>query len=243
MFEPTGRYWIFIVVTLALTALIGYATQATARLLKEWKPDRNLLLIPSENILRVALIPLLIGLAVLSGLSMETFGLAWPSPLIGYLAAELGIGLAVGLGMALLFVTSTLWLRQRDGNQNLYSTTIIDAILPKSNAEGVLVGLAMLPSVLLEELLFRSLLMGGLSPTAPALLLLLVTSLLFGSLHSPQGTWGIIGATLAGLIFGALFLWRGNITAAVSAHYVANMVQIGIAARLLNEEGKIKPST
>ena len=227
MFEPTGRYWIFVILTLMLTAIIGYGTQATARLLKEWTPDENILLMPAENVLRIALVPLLIGLAMLSGLPLDNFGLHSQNAM-----GELMVGLGAGLLIALLFVVSTLWIHHKDVDQRIYSTTILDAILPRTGREAVLVALAMIPTVLIEEILFRSLLIGGLQPLLDPISLLIITGLLFGSLHSPQGAWGIIGATLAGFAFGGLFLWRGGLIAPVVAHYVANMVQIGIATRL-----------
>lgn len=227
MFEPTGRYWVFVIITLLLTAMIGYATQATARLLQHWKPDRNILLLPSENGLRIALIPILVGLAMLSGRPADVFG---------FVSSRLGenglIGLVVGLALALFFWATTVWLHQGNVDKRIYSTAIIEAILPRSQSEALLVSLAMIPSVLIEELLFRSLLLGGLQPLAPPVMLLIITSLLFGALHSPQGTWGIFGASLAGLVFGGLFLWRGSLIAPCVAHYVANMVQVGLAMKL-----------
>ncbi len=228
MFEPTVRYWAFVAITLLLTAIIGYATQATARLLRDWKPDRNLLLLPSENGVRLALIPILGGLAFLSGHTADAFGFVWTM-----LGQEALIGLIAGLILALFFWASTAWLHQRNVSKRIYSSTIIEAILPHSQSEAVLVGLAMIPSVLIEEMLFRSLLLGGLQPLVPPLVLLALTSLLFGALHSPQGTWGVFGASLAGFAFGGLFLWRGTLVAPFVAHYVANMVQIGLAMKLL----------
>ena len=52
----TINFWLFTVLTLALVAFIGYGTYATARLLRNWRPDRNLLLLPAENLLRLVLI-------------------------------------------------------------------------------------------------------------------------------------------------------------------------------------------
>jgi membrane protease YdiL (CAAX protease family) len=85
--------------------------------------------------------------------------------------------------------------------------------------------------VLLEELLFRSLLIGGLSPLLPAPLLMVLVSFLFGALHAPQGLWGMVGAGAAGIIFGALFLAEQSLLAPIVAHYLANLVQIMLAMR------------
>jgi membrane protease YdiL (CAAX protease family) len=54
---------------------------------------------------------------------------------------------------------------------------------------------------------------------------------LFGLLHSPQGVWGMAGAALAGILLGLLFLAAGSLLLPCIAHYVANMMQIGVAYR------------
>ncbi len=89
----------------------------------------------------------------------------------------------------------------------------------------------MVTVVLLEELLFRSLLVGGMTPLLPGPLLVLSVGIVFGLLHSPQGTWGMAGAALAGVILGALFLLAGSLLLPSIAHYVANMVQVSVAYR------------
>jgi membrane protease YdiL (CAAX protease family) len=89
----------------------------------------------------------------------------------------------------------------------------------------------MVPVVVLEELLFRSLLLAGLAPLAPQPLLLVAAGLAFGLMHSPQGAWGMIGAGLAGMGLGLLFLWAGSLVLPFVTHYVANVVQVGLAMR------------
>ena len=229
----SNSYWLFIVLTLALTAFIGYGTYSTARLLQTWTPDRNLILMPAENVVRFVLLAGCIGLGLLSGLDNATLGWTFGRPLFQVLN-----GLLWGLGLAAFFYWSTRWfITQTD--QRFYSTVVIEAILPRTSTELLWVTLAMLPVVILEEVLFRSLLLGGLSPVVPSLLLLIITGLLFGLLHSPQGVWGMVGAGAAGVIFGVLFWAYGSILTPIVAHYVANMVQIGYAMRL-RERGEFK---
>ena len=52
------NFWIFVLLTLALVIFISYGTYATAQLLRHWQPDRNLLLLPAENLIRLLLITL-----------------------------------------------------------------------------------------------------------------------------------------------------------------------------------------
>ncbi len=145
-------------------------------------------------------------------------------------AIQVGWGVGIGLGVAVFFVAATRWLVRRTGSR-FYSDQIIDLIVPTSNRELVWVAAALLPAVLVEELLFRSLLLGGLAPILPVGWLLVGFGVVFGLLHSPQGIWGMTGAGLAGILFGLLFLWQGSLILPVVAHYVANLAQIVVAMR------------
>jgi membrane protease YdiL (CAAX protease family) len=135
-----------------------------------------------------------------------------------------------GAAMAVMYYFSTKWIVKQTGGR-FYSPAIIDAIVPRHAGEYWPVMLAMIPVVILEELLFRSLLIGGFGFVVPAPLLLAATALIFGFMHAPQGRWGIAGACLAGLILGSLFLAFGSIVTPLVAHYLANAVQIDQATR------------
>ena len=73
---------------------------------------------------------------------------------------------------------------------------------------GILAGLP-------EEMLFR----GAIQPVIGWL----VTSVLFGALHSLTRTY-FLYATIAGLVLGGLTLWRSNLWASVAAHCIFDMV-------------------
>ncbi|MFQ5577468.1 MAG: hypothetical protein ACE5G8_10835, partial [Anaerolineae bacterium] len=68
------NYRLFVLSALGLTAFIGYGTFATARLLQHWRPGRNLLLLPGENLLRLGLIVICLALGRLSGLDAARLG-------------------------------------------------------------------------------------------------------------------------------------------------------------------------
>ena len=123
----------------------------------------------------------------------------------------------------------------------LYSKTFAEMIVPRTQREFYLIAGALIFVVILEELLFRSLLIGGLSPLLPVWVLIIFTSIVFGVLHLPQGAWGIVGATIAGAIFGVLFLYEHSLLAPIVAHYVANMIQIMLVLRLLNAPANAAP--
>jgi membrane protease YdiL (CAAX protease family) len=94
--------------------------------------------------------------------------------------------------------------------------------------------LALFPAVLVEELLFRSLLLGGLRLFVPSLVLVISTALLFGWAHSPQGRLGMVLTAVISLAFAGLFLWRGSLLPPLVAHYVVNLLQLLAAHRQRN---------
>ncbi len=220
------NFWIFVVLTLALVTFISYGTYATAQLLRSWQPDRNLLLLPAENLSRLLLIAFCLVLGLISGAPPAQLG--WVFAAVG---SQLFWGAIWGAGLALFFYLSTQWLIART-DKRFYSSAVVQAITPHSRQELFLVLVAMVPVVLLEELLFRSLLIGGLASVLPTSLLVIGWSVLFGLLHAPQGLWGMAGAGAAGLLLGILFVWQGSILLPIAAHYVTNGLQIIQAMRL-----------
>jgi membrane protease YdiL (CAAX protease family) len=225
----TQWYWLFVILTLALTGVIGYNTYLSAQLLQRWRPERNLLLLPAENLFRLALVAACLGLGLLSGLDARQLGWVFPR-----LTTQLLLGLAWGGLLAGFFFISTRWIMRRSG-QRFYSSVVVQAIVPKSTGELLLVSVAMISVVVLEELLFRSLLLGGLAPILPPTVLLIGWGVVFGLLHSPQGAWGMIGAGLAGVVLGWLFLQQGSLLTPLIAHYVTNEVQVFQAMRMRNQ--------
>jgi membrane protease YdiL (CAAX protease family) len=219
------RYITFVVLTLLLTGWIGYNTYATARLLRTWRPPSNPLLHPLETLVRLALIAGCIGLGWLSGLDRSVLGWTVTDPL-----AQVVLGALGGGALGAVFLFATRWVVKRTG-ERYYSPLVLDLIVPKDRREFLLTTLAMVTVVLLEELLFRSLLVGGMTPLLPGPFFVLGVGILFGLLHSPQGAWGMAGAALAGIVLGALFLLSGSLLLPCIAHYTANMIQVTVAYR------------
>ncbi len=124
----------------------------------------------------------------------------------------------------------TRWAINRFG-PHIYSPLVIRSILPRSRAEWAPVLLALFPAVLVEELLFRSLLLGGLRLFVPDSVLVMGTALLFGWAHSPQGRLGMVLTAAISLALAGLFLWRGSLLPPLVAHYVVNLLQLLVAYR------------
>jgi membrane protease YdiL (CAAX protease family) len=101
--------------------------------------------------------------------------------------------------------------------------TEIGAVLGPLTA-GEAVALAIFSGVA-EELFFRGAVQGSL----PGLAGWLLATVLFALLHSGPGPafrlWTLF-ALLAGALFGALMLWRGNLLAPVVAHFLVNAVNL-----------------
>ena len=220
-----SAYWLFVACTGTLTAFISWGTFQTSRLLRVWQPDRNLLLLPAENAARGVMVLACIGLGLLSGLPATVLGWTPADP-----PGDVLWGILVGAILALVLAAGSSLAVRRWGRR-VYSPTVILSVLPANRREWWLVLLALVPAVALEELLFRSLLLGGLSPILPQEWLLVGLAAFFGLLHLPQGALGIGGTSLAGLGLGLLFIGRGSILAPLVAHYVANVIQLVLAGR------------
>ena len=216
---------IFVAGTLILLLFLCWSTFRSAVYLREIQPTFNLLLLPAENAVRLLLIAVCVWLALSSAQPFARFGWNVEEP-----ARDVVIGFAVGILVALAMPTVTRIAVARFGTQ-IYSPVVVQSILPRNSREGLLVPLALIPAVLLEELLFRGLLVGGFAVFAPPLVLAVVWSILFGAMHLPQGTLGIVVAGLLGLLLSALFLVTSSLLAPFIAHYVINLLQIAWASR------------
>jgi membrane protease YdiL (CAAX protease family) len=215
----------FVLGTLALLAFLAWGTWRTALVLRTITPNFNLLLLPAENVLRVGIILLCVFLARLSGQSLAQFG--WQSL---DLSRDLLAGFFIGVVVALSMPPLTHWAIARFGAA-IYSPIVVQSILPRNRREWFLVPLALAPAVFLEELLFRSLLLGGFGSFAPPILLALVWSIAFGAMHLPQGALGIIVAAALGLLLSVLFLATQSLLAPTLAHYFINLLQLVWASR------------
>jgi membrane protease YdiL (CAAX protease family) len=173
----------------------------------------------------LGLLVVCVALGLLSGLSPAQLG--WQ---LAPLAPQVLLGVAAGTGLALLFHGATRWLIAATGYR-YYSASVLEYVVPRMPREFAAVAGVMVLIVLLEELLFRSLLVGGLLPLVPWPLLLAATGIAFGVMHSPQGLWGMAGAGLAGAGLGALFLWSGSLVLPTVTHYIANLLQIWLVMR------------
>ena len=132
---------------------------------------------------------------------------------------DLMAGLAAGIALVVLSFLASAHTRWGDA----LARDLAAAIGPLGFPNAVLLAFA---SGLAEEIFFR----GALQPRVG----LVVASVLFGCMHFvPRRTlfpWTIF-ALFAGLLFGALFTWTGNLLAPVTAHVVVNAVNLPLLER------------
>jgi membrane protease YdiL (CAAX protease family) len=109
---------------------------------------------------------------------------------------------------------------------HIYSPWLIRNILPRQRGEWLAIALAFLPPIAMEELLFRTLLIGTFQMLIPLPFLIVITSIIFGLMHQPQGKLGMIAAGAVNILFCLLFVWTGELLVTLVAHYVVNMLQL-----------------
>jgi membrane protease YdiL (CAAX protease family) len=211
------------VAIILLTLVLSIVTYQSNLLLKRIQPDFNLLLSMPENLVRIGLVVVCLVLAWMSGLSRQQLGLVIINPL-GHIGLGLGTGVFIQVGVNLIML-----LGIRKFGRDVYSPLVVRNILPRRPMEWVLVPLAFVPAVFMEEVLFRTLWVGVFSPIMWLPVLLIGTSFVFGLMHLPQG---MLGATLAGgvnILLSLLFVWTGSFLAPLVAHYTINISQVVLA--------------
>jgi uncharacterized protein len=222
---PTPANAIFALGLIALMGAVSYFTLRSGQILRTWTPPFNLMLTVADNVARLVLVLLCIVLGVTAG----------PGPAaLGWQTAHVGLDLAVGLIAGLLLALMLNWsgrLAVRTWGPAVASTRMLQCIMPADRLEWAGVLIALLPAAALEELLFRSLPLGGLGWWLSPWWLLWPLALLFGLLHWPQGAWGVAGTTLAAVCLGLLFLITGSIWVVLAAHYAMNVHQLLAAKR------------
>lgn len=214
---------LFLIGLLVLLSFIAIATYRTNQVLKEWTPEENILLSLPENIARLVMIIIAVGLGFLSGESYRALGWLPPHPL-----SDVGIGITMGILLPVLLFFPSRWVETH--HPEWYSDVVIRSIRPRSPREWPWVILALLSVAFMEEMLFRSLLLGAFAPHVNIIYFVIGVSILFGLLHLPQGEWGVSGVILVSLILSVLFLWRESILVVFIAHWMMNVMQLVLDA-------------
>ncbi|HEX8228021.1 MAG TPA: CPBP family intramembrane glutamic endopeptidase [Chloroflexia bacterium] len=213
-------YSLFVLGSLGVTIALAWATYQSGRLLRSVPVTENLLLAPVENVVKAVLVFICIGLGFLSGLPYAQLGWNFDNSL-----RDAGLGIVVGM-LSQTLVNALTLLAIRKWGKDIYSPVVMRNIMPRTRIEWLLVPAALFVAVVLEEVLFRSLLIGGLSATVPLPILIVGFAAIFGLMHSPQGTLGVVLTGAMGLWLSLLFVWSGGLLLPLTAHYVINLLQL-----------------
>ncbi|MFW5965127.1 MAG: CPBP family intramembrane glutamic endopeptidase [Halodesulfurarchaeum sp.] len=167
-------------------------------------------LVVSQAVVLVATV----GLLVLTGVAWDLVGFGPTDPLASVALAVALVGVNEG--------TERLGWPTESDNQ------LRKLLSPKSALEWGLLLTVLVPLVALsEELLFRGLLIGGVSEAlgvAP-LVMVLPAGVLFGLAHAAQGRAGVVTAACIGVALGVGFVVTDSLFTVVFAHYVVDVVE------------------
>lgn len=140
------------------------------------------------------------------------------------LAGDLGSGIAVGAAVAFLAIVLLPVFLLRRQVAELPTIGDVGAMLPRTRGELKYGAGLSLNAGVVEELLFRlgmpALLFGI---TGNGVLAFVIASVLFGLLHIYQKVWGVLGATILGLVFSALYLVTGSIWVVIVVHAIVDL--------------------
>ena len=140
----------------------------------------------------------------------------WIQEPLSLTALEVDVALGVTLGLGFVGLTRWMsaqfaWARQLDEEFSAFF---------RGTSASAITALA-ISSSLAEEIIFRGWLQGYLG--------LALTSLIFGLLHIPpkksHWPWTVSALTM-GFVFGALYDWRGSVTAPFIAHFTINFFNL-----------------
>ena len=167
----------------------------------------------------------LLGVAVVTGVSWNVLGVGAPAGPIDGPASAIGYGIGFGVVLYLAneAVAANLGLLDVD-----YSESLREALAPDGIAGWIVLLVVVLPIVAgFEELLFRAAAIGALSPWLglSPWVLLLVSSVAFALGHGIQGPGGVLVTGLLGGVLGVAFVLTNSLLLVFVAHYVINALE------------------
>lgn len=168
------------------------------------------------SLLALGLITCLVGIRK-AGLG--AIGLEWIS---------LGRLLSWGFGLTVVGVTVSFLFRSIEVSLQLQESKIVRALLPKTLEEKGVFALLSAAAGFGEEVAYRGYAIPVLAPITGAPGAVLVTSFIFGLMHSYQGTLGIIRTMTIGGLLALGFLISGSLLPCILAHTLINII-VGIA--------------
>ena len=213
---------VFLVGTLALIAFFYWMAYQSEKLMKTMEIKGNLLLSIPEFIFKLVILGVCSGLV--SSLTVQN-----PEKYIGWPVESPGLDVIIGaaLGVVIQFIVNvTSVLAIRIFGKSIYDPKVMKSVVPKRQREWFLILVPLLLTVAVEELIFRSMLIGGFSLLVNPWIMAVASSIIFGIMHSPQGRLGIVMTAVIGFVFAAIFIVSNSLVMVITAHYIINFMQI-----------------
>ena len=185
----------------------------------------------TEEVIRSALGPLIIvnhlALFALLWALLRRNGEEWAD--IGWsvtaadstLLREIGVGLACGVGLYLFKEFAVDSVRALAAGNTPTFNSLFRFSLESLDPWFTLAAATM---VFVEESIYRGYAIPYFEKRRGALTAVLVTALTFGPLHFGNGMDAMLNATVYGVLFAGLFLWRRNLVAGTAAHGLYNVM-------------------
>jgi membrane protease YdiL (CAAX protease family) len=157
-----------------------------------------------------------------------------------HLNGAFGLGLAIGLGSVFVLVMVVPVVLLRRQLTDVPAIGDIGSLLPRTRGELKYGAGLSINAGIIEELLFRlgmpALLFGI---TGNGVIAFAAASLLFGLLHIYQKIWGVLGATLLGLIFTLLYLLTGSIWVVMLVHALIDLRSLVLIPLLVKKVWRV----
>ena len=158
-------------------------------------------------------------------LSLEDIGLRQIRFNYGFLFSAVTLSLG---GLLFIFsfyqmITLLVSTKHKEAAEKQYGNhVVLSGILPRSKKEKRLFSFLSLSAGVCEEIIFRGFLLYliyAIFPDIPLLLVILITSLLFGISHFYQRLQGVIGTAVFGVFFMCLFLVTDSLILPMLLHF------------------------
>jgi len=182
------------------------------------------------------LLGVLVGLAVIMARFAPQVKAAWLLPDPGKIFSDIMIGLLAGV---LLAITYLYWLAPLlETFQHTFGDFVPPgAVLPAvSSSIGLFFVANVLLAPLVEETLYRGIVLPVLTDHMGVFWAVMLSCVLFGLLHWAGGLWYmLLTGVIAGSAFVGLFYWRGGVLAPFAAHFALNFIEFIYAWHAQNQ--------
>lgn len=203
------------IVIVAVIPLISMSSMRKLKRISQWQELPDLTLNNLAGALFLWLLALGAGLAwIYRGGSVQELGLIAPTP------TALVLSLIIALGAVLLIFWSSRRIRSnREFRENFIdSMEYVIAILPRTRRERNSFYLLSITAGICEEILYRGFVFAYLSSYMNLVMVIIISSLLFGLAHSYQGFKGVPQTGLIGLALALLYVFTGSLWASMVLH-------------------------